>query len=85
MIASTSARSFSGRQLRIAISRRTSVGVSEAATWRKRSRNRAAHSRIWIEQEQNRDAARFGATGERQGTGQSAAGFRRQGMTAFHQ
>jgi len=33
MIASTSARSFSGRQLRIAISRRTSVGVSEAATW----------------------------------------------------
>ena len=32
MTASTSARSFSGRQLRIAISRRTSVGVSEAAT-----------------------------------------------------
>jgi hypothetical protein len=32
MTASTAARSFSGRQLRIAISRRTSVDVSEAAT-----------------------------------------------------
>ena len=44
---------------------------------------RAAHNRLWINQEQNRDAARFGATGERQSTGQSAAGLRGQGMTAF--
>jgi hypothetical protein len=52
---------------------------------RKRSGNRAAHGRIWIEQEQNRGATRFGTTCERQGAGQSAPGFRRHGMTAFDQ
>ena len=44
-----------------------------------------AHSRTWIEQEQNGSATRFGVTRERQGTGQSAAGFLRHGMTAFGQ
>ena len=52
---------------------------------RKRSGNCAAHARMCIEQEQNRGAARFSDTGERQGTGQGAAGFRRHCMTAFQQ
>jgi hypothetical protein len=52
---------------------------------RKRFDNRAAHSRIWIEQEQNRGAARFGNTCKRQAHGQGVAGFRRHGMTAFDQ
>ena len=48
-------------------------------------RDRAAHSRIWIEQEQNRGTTRSGVTRERQGTGQSAASFDRHGMTGFGQ
>ncbi len=52
---------------------------------RKRSGNRAAHRRSWIEQEQNRDATRFGDAGKRQAHGHGAAGFRRHGMTAFDQ
>jgi hypothetical protein len=52
---------------------------------RKRAGNRPAHSRIWIEQEQNRGATRFGDAGKRQAHGQGAAGFRRHGMTAFDQ
>ena len=44
---------------------------------RKRASNRAAHSRIWIEQEQNRGATRFGDAGKRPAHGHSAAGFSR--------
>jgi hypothetical protein len=56
MTASTSVRSFSGRQLRIAISCRRQQGRD----LQKRSGNHPARSRIWIEQEHNRGAPRKG-------------------------
>ena len=51
----------------------------------KRSGNRAARSRIRIEQERNRGATRFGRASERQCSGERTAGFRQHGMSAFDQ
>jgi hypothetical protein len=68
----------------MAISRRTSVGVSEAATCASAPAT-SRPSRTRIEQEQNRGGARFGDVGKRQTHGHGAAGFRRHGMTAFGQ
>jgi hypothetical protein len=81
MMASTLARSFLGRQLRIAISRRTSVGDKRGGDLCQRFGRCRANGRLGVEQEQNRSRKRIGHAAQREAGDECAARFDGQGVS----